>query len=191
MNHTEASPGEEVLSVDGELELHAVSERFIDPLLEVIVRHREWLQQSMNWPAEVKGRADIERTVRGNMMLHQRGYSKMYMLLVAGELVGVLSFNQIEPNNKTAYIGYWRSPDCPRKGVVSQALQKVMAHYSAAGIIRRFVIKCIVTNEASNQVARRNGFQLEGRMREAEFLNGSYHDQHIYGCIIDPASDNQ
>jgi RimJ/RimL family protein N-acetyltransferase len=40
-------------------------------------------------------------------MLHQRGYAKMFLLFLRDEMVGVLSFNQIEPLNKTGYIGYW------------------------------------------------------------------------------------
>lgn len=184
MDHIK-SESEEILAVAERLTLQAVNERFINPLWEVIKRHRTWLQQSMNWPEDVTGREDIERTVKGNAILHQRGYSKMYMVIADGMLVGVLSFNQIEPTNKTAYIGYWRTPDCPRKGVISQSLQTLMAHYSGRGIIRRFVIKCIVTNVASNRVAIRNGFTLEGRLRQAEYLNGRYQDQHIYARIFE------
>jgi len=42
-----------------------------------------------------------------------------------------------------------------------------------------------VTNHASNQVALRNGFTLEGCLKEAEFLNGKFHDQNLYARIID------
>ena len=34
-------------------------------------------------------------------------------------------------------------------------------------------------------VALRNGFVLEGCLRQAEYLNGSYDDQNIYARIID------
>ncbi len=61
----------------------------------------------------------------------------------------------------------------------------MMAHYAQTGEVRRFVIKCIVTNAASNRVAQRNGFTLEGRLKEAEYLNGAFHDQHIDGRIIE------
>lgn len=40
-------------------------------------------------------------------MLHQRGYAKMFMIFKEDELIGVISFNRIEPLNKTAEIGYW------------------------------------------------------------------------------------
>ncbi|MDY8772715.1 hypothetical protein UY868_25500, partial [Escherichia coli] len=35
-----------------------------------------------------------------------RGYAKMFMIFKEDELIGVISFNRIEPLNKTAEIGY-------------------------------------------------------------------------------------
>jgi ribosomal-protein-serine acetyltransferase len=34
-------------------------------------------------------------------------------------------------------------------------------------------------------VALKNGFELEGRLKQAEFLNGHYDDQNIYARIDD------
>ena len=105
------------------------------------------------------------------------------------EIVGVLSFNQIEPINKTAYIGYWIDESHQGQGLLSQALQALMDSFARSGTVRRFVIKCRVANQRSNQVALRNGFTLEGCLKQAEYLNGSYDDQNIYGRIIDCRSE--
>ena len=52
------------------------------------------------------------------------------------------------------------------------------------GEIRRFVIKCRVDNQNSNRVAQRNGFALEGCLREAEMLNGRYDDVNLYARLF-------
>ncbi len=176
---------DEVISVDSHIQLHSVHERFVDPLFELILRNKDWLQQSMNWPQFVNAREDTVKTVQGNYLLHHRNITKMFMILCKSKLVGVVSFNLIEPTNKAAYIGYWLDEAAQGKGILSRSLNAMMMKYAQEGLVRRFVIKCIVTNTASNQVAQRNGFALEGRLREAEFLNGTYHDQNIYGRIID------
>ncbi len=116
-------------------------------------------------------------------MLHQRGYAKMFLIFKDDELVGVLSFNAIEPANKAAYIGYWLDEAHQGQGILSQSLQAFMRYYAGRGEIRRFVIKCRVANQSSNSVALRNGFTLEGCLREAEYLNGAYDDVNIYGKI--------
>ncbi len=109
----------------------------------------------------------------------------MYLIFCQNEMAGVLSFNVIEPINKVAYIGYWLDESLQGQGVMSQSLQALMAHYARRGDIRRFVIKCRVDNQASNAVARRNHFTLEGCMKQAEYLNGDYHDVNMYARIID------
>ncbi|MEY8709268.1 ribosomal-protein-serine acetyltransferase [Mangrovibacter phragmitis] len=189
--NTPQSWQDEVISVDSHIQLHSVHERFVDPLFALILRNKDWLQQSMNWPQFVNAREDTLKTVQGNYLLHHRNITKMFMILCKSKLVGVVSFNLIEPTNKAAYIGYWLDEAAQGKGILSRSLNAMMMKYAREGLVRRFVIKCIVTNTASNQVAQRNGFTLEGRLREAEFLNGGYHDQNIYGRIIDTSQANK
>lgn len=51
------------------------------------------------------------------------------------------------------------------------------------------MIKCRVNNVQEQPVALRNGFQLEGCLRQAEFLNGDYYDVNLYARIIDDSSE--
>ena len=175
----------ETIKVSDSIELRAVEENHITPLHHLICKNKSWLQNSLNWPQSVNTEDDTRKTVQGNMMLHQRGYAKMFMIFSEDELVGVLSFNRIEPLNKTAEIGYWLDESHQGQGIISQALQVLIHHYAKRGEIRRFVIKCRVANLQSNQVALRNGFTLEGCLKQAEFLNDTYDDVNIYARIID------
>ena len=95
----------------------------------------------------------------------------------------MLSFNQIEPINKTAYITGLMKATRGRGCFLGAA--GADGRFARSGTVRRFVIKCRVANQRSNQVALRNGFTLEGCLKQAEYLNGSYDDQNIYGRIID------
>lgn len=178
---------DETIVADAHLSLHSVNERFLQPLFALIQRNKAWLQKAMDWPQYVNKPEDTLKTLRANYLLHHRGFSKMFMLVLDGELVGVFSFNQMEAANRAAYIGYWIDQGAQGQGIVSRALAAVMEKYSREGSVRRFVIRCIVTNEASNRVALRNGFSLEGCLREAEYLNGAFHDQNIYARIVESA----
>ncbi|QML56276.1 50S ribosomal protein L7/L12-serine acetyltransferase [Escherichia coli] len=175
----------ETIKVSDSIELRSVAENHITPLHHLICKNKSWLQNSLNWPQSVNTEDDTRKTVQGNMMLHQRGYAKMFMIFSEDELVGVLSFNRIEPQNKSAEIGYWLDESHQGQGIISQALQAFIHHYAKRGEIRRFVIKCRVANLQSNQVALRNGFTLEGCLKQAEFLNDTYDDVNIYARIID------
>jgi len=174
---------EEIIPVSAHIELRATDERYTTELHNLVVKNREWLQEYLNWPQFVGTEDDTRQNILSNQMLHQRGYAKMFLIFSDNALVGVLSFNAIEPLNKTGYIGYWLDEGHQGQGILSRALEAFIRHYAGRGEIRRFVIKCRVDNAASNQVARRNGFLLEGCLKEAEFLNGRYDDQNIYARI--------
>ncbi|EDW0761048.1 50S ribosomal protein L7/L12-serine acetyltransferase [Salmonella enterica] len=175
----------EIIPVSTTLELRAADESHVPALHQLVLKNKVWLQQSLDWPQYVTSQEETRKHVQGNILLHQRGYAKMYLIFCQNEMAGVLSFNAIEPINKAAYIGYWLDESFQGQGIMSQSLQALMTHYARRGDIRRFVIKCRVDNQASNAVARRNHFTLEGCMKQAEYLNGDYHDVNMYARIID------
>ncbi|POT55252.1 50S ribosomal protein L7/L12-serine acetyltransferase [Citrobacter amalonaticus] len=179
----------EIIEINETLQLRAVNESHVGALHQLVLKNQAWLQQSLNWPQSITSEDDTRKNVQGNMMLHQRGYAKMFLIFMRDALVGVLSFNQIEPLNKAAYVGYWLDEAHQGQGIMSRALQALIHHFAQQGEMRRFVIKCRVDNLASNQVALRNGFVLEGRMKQAEFLNDSYDDVNLYARIVEPASE--
>jgi len=176
---------DDAITVNENIRLHSIHERYVDELFALVVRNKAWLQKAMEWPQYVTGVEETLKMAQGNYILHHRGYAKMFLIYQQEKMVGVISFNQIEPTNKTAYIGYWLDEGAQGQGIISQAVEAVIARYAGEGAVRRFVIKCIVTNEASNRVAQRCGFTLEGRLRQAEFLNGEFHDQNIYARILE------
>ena len=174
---------DELIEVNGDIYLHSVNEKFSESLFTLVMRNQAWLQTAMDWPRHVRTVEDSRKTLMANYLLHHRHYTKMYLIFYRQELVGVFSFNLIEPTNKTAYIGYWLDEQAQGKGIISATIEAMISKFSTEGLVRRFVIKSIVSNQASNQVALRNGFTLEGCLKQAEFLNGQYHDQNIYGRI--------
>ncbi|KFA82427.1 50S ribosomal protein L7/L12-serine acetyltransferase [Enterobacter sp. EGD-HP1] len=173
----------EIIPVSQHIELRSVEERYTADLHNLVVKNRAFLQTAFDWAQHVGSEEDTRRNVQSNQMLHQRGYAKMFLIFKDDALVGVLSFNTIEPTNKAAYIGYWLDEDHQGQGILSRSLQAFMRYYVVRGEVRRFVIKCRVANLQSNNVAVRNGFTLEGCLREAEYLNGRFDDVNIYGKI--------
>ena len=174
----------EIIPVSQQIELRSVEERYTTDLHSLVIKNKNFLQTAFDWAQHVGSEEDTRRNVQSNQMLHQRGYAKMFLIFHDDALAGVLSFNAIEPANKTGYIGYWLDEAHQGKGILSRSLQAFMRHYVELGTVRRFVIKCRVDNHSSNAVALRNGFILEGCMREAEYLNGRYDDVNTYARLF-------
>ena len=174
----------EIIPVSQQIELRSVEERYTTDLHNLVIKNKIFLQTAFDWAQHVGTEEDTRRNVQSNQMLHQRGYAKMFLIFHDDALAGVLSFNAIEPANKTGYIGYWLDEAHQGKGILSRSLQAFMRHYVELGTVRRFVIKCRVDNHSSNAVALRNGFMLEGCLREAEYLNGRYDDVNTYARLF-------
>nr|WP_281959170.1 50S ribosomal protein L7/L12-serine acetyltransferase [Enterobacter mori] len=174
----------EIIPVSQQIELRSVEERYTTDLHNLVIKNKIFLQTAFDWAQHVGSEEDTRRNVQSNQMLHQRGYAKMFLIFHDDALAGVLSFNAIEPANKTGYIGYWLDEAHQGKGILSRSLQAFMHHYVELGTVRRFVIKCRVDNHSSNAVALRNGFMLEGCLREAEYLNGRYDDVNTYARLF-------
>jgi ribosomal-protein-serine acetyltransferase len=100
----------EIIPVSDALELRAVEERYAADLHNLVVKNKTFLQTAFDWAQHVGSEEDTRRNVQSNQLLHQRGYAKMFLIFKSDELVGVLSFNTIEPANKAGYIGYWMKP---------------------------------------------------------------------------------
>lgn len=175
---------EEAISVDKNIQLAPASSRYASELFNIIDRNRKEFNQYMAWPRYVMNEHDEAIFLDICFLQHQKNDGKTYAILFDEVPVGLLSFNRIDSGNKTAYIGYWVDLKLQGKGIITKSVKALMQSYLKSGKIKRFVIKCSVDNQRSNAVAQRCGFELEGRLRKAELLNGVFHDQNIYSFIM-------
>ncbi|MFS0826784.1 GNAT family N-acetyltransferase [Pseudomonas phoenicis] len=172
------------ITVTPELSLVKATPAHASALYRLILRNKTSFAEHLHWPRYIHAQADVERFLAGCAADHQQDLSKTYVLQRQGEPCGVLSFNTIDKANETAYLGYWLDVDAQGSGLLSQAVNALVATYAERAILRRFVIKAAVRNERSNRLALRCGFQHEGVLRQAERIGDEYLDQNIYGLIV-------
>ncbi|UTO28528.1 50S ribosomal protein L7/L12-serine acetyltransferase [Bartonella harrusi] len=178
---------EENLYVDDNIRLTTPSRKFAPALYESIHCNREYFSQFMAWPRFVNHENDTANFLDSCFLAHQKDEGKTYVILFKENPVGLLSFNNIDHENKTGYIGYWLDRKAQGNGIITRAIKALVKHYSSHHLLKRFVIKCATANQKSNAVAKRCGFELEGTLKQAEYLNSVFHDQNIYSWI---SSDN-
>lgn len=84
----------------------------------------------------------------------------------------------------SAVVGYWLGQAYWRRGIVSEALQLITAWaWQQFPETTRLWMPIYARNHASQGVARRAGYTLEGRMPLAIRKNGVAIDAVMYGCI--------
>jgi len=100
--------------------------------------------------------------------------------------LGNVSFFELEgPDARgTAQVGYWLHPDARGRGVMTEALRRVVDHgftAAPAGLgLRRLFLLTAVSNTGSRRVAERSGFVQVGTERAAARVGDGFEDNALY-----------
>jgi ribosomal-protein-serine acetyltransferase len=86
-------------------------------------------------------------------------------------------------DDRKAKVGYFLGSEFAGKGIVTSALNAVLAWCFGPFGLNRIELHCASSNLRSMRVAERLGFVREGLLRQDEFLNGVFVDQYVYGLL--------
>lgn len=104
-------------------------------------------------------------------------------LFVDGILSGSVRLKDIDRIDRKAKIGYFIGQQFTGKGIASSAVFTVLEFCFGPLNLNRIELRCASENEPSKRMAGRLGFVHEGVLRQEEFLNGVFVDQHVYGLL--------
>ncbi len=83
--------------------------------------------------------------------------------------MGNIGLFDIDYNNKTSEIGYWLGVEFTRNGYMTEAMQ-ILEKYAFTELqLNRIQIKCDALNNASESLAQKCGYQLEGKLRATDY----------------------
>jgi RimJ/RimL family protein N-acetyltransferase len=91
---------------------------------------------------------------------------------VDGAVVGCVGAS-IDHTDRLADVGYWMAPESRRQRITTTAVRRLCRWLLDDVGLARLELAAAVTNPGSNAVARRLGFQLEGRRRSALLLSAA------------------
>lgn len=106
-------------------------------------------------------------------------------LLVVGEKepVGMVSFHDLSADGQRAELGYWIAPDSQGRGYATAAVRLLVEYGFEQRGFHRVEARVFERNAASRAVVEKTGFTHEGRIRDAEFVDGAYRDVDVYGLL--------
>lgn len=168
-------------NVDEELQLALVRPEFAAEYLRLVTTQRDYLSQWLAWPKLAHDEDFFLNFVKKSLHDYAEGHSMVCAMLYQGKLVGNISFNHINPQLEKVTIGYWLSQDDQGKGIVSRALNYLIAYAFDTLEIQKIEISVAVDNLPSRKVCERLGMQLEGTITRSENLNGRIVDHCVYG----------
>ena len=163
------------------VKLRLVSPDDADSLFEQIEKTRSQLAKYMPWGESTKS-VDDER----NFLIYcqkRMADKKLWSasIWIDNKPVGMIDLHNIDYDNSHAEVGYWLGGDYQGSGVMTDCLKKLLEiGFDELGL-HKIKLLAEVINSASNAVAEKAGFQLEGILKDEIHSAGKFHDANVYG----------
>ncbi len=115
----------------------------------------------------------------------------MLLVTVDGAVVGEIEFYPISQYLQGYELSYQLfDPACAGKGYATEAVALLSAYLLASKRVARLQLLIHPDNVASQRVAAKTGYELEGVSRRCWFHRGRFHDLQVWsllGARSDPA----
>ncbi len=171
------------LEVDSELRLTAIDQIHPALLYALVDQEREHLKIWLPWVDSSYSPKDSREYIEANRVYRQMGTAGIYGIKYRSDLVGIIGFNTINSQNKSATIGYWLKESAQGKGLMTRSLKRLLRYaYDDRGL-NRLAIAVAVENLRSQKIPEALGFRLEGIQREAEWLHDHFVDHKLYSIL--------
>ena len=100
-------------------------------------------------------------------------------------IVGGIGLHKIDKFSGTVEIGYWVGREYWKKGIVSEAIVVLLDFAFNKLKLNRVELRAYTENLASNNIAKKFGFKLEGTLKKCVRCKATnkIHDANIYGLL--------
>ena len=166
------------LMVEDGLELLAPIEGDARELFVTVDENREYLREWLPWLDDVNSVDDELAMIR--RIRDDKNFNWIYLIRKYGELVGVVSLNWVDWDNRSFGLGYWVSESSSGRGIITKSCRRVIEHCFVDLKLHRSVIEVAVDNHPSRAVAERLGLRLEGVSKDREWL----YDRFTDSCLL-------
>lgn len=129
-------------------------------------------------------RADLARQ-RPEELYRGRGDRFQWIVLAEGVPVGWITLAVTSWEHALAEIGYALTTEVQGRGLMSQALQILVAELFLSTPLERLEARCAIENLASQRVLEKVGFVREGLLRAYFHLDGRRIDNYLYALLRD------
>lgn len=101
----------------------------------------------------------------------------------SAKLIGIIGHSRIQPQNHRAEVGYILHPEYHGKGIIPEALKKVLEY--GFNEMKLHTIEAVIDpdNSASEKVLLKSGFTKEAHFIENQFYEGKFIDTVIYSLL--------
>lgn len=156
---------------------------FDEAICQIVNRNREFLKKYLLWVNYTNTVKDCNNATY--MFIDKWDERDNFAYIITdkeNKPVGYIDIQSMDLYHRSAKFGYFLDEKATGNGYVSDILKELEQILFDRGFIR-LQIDCVVENTASNKVAIRNGYNLDGTLKNAFNLYDKFHDLNVYSKI--------
>jgi ribosomal-protein-serine acetyltransferase len=172
------------LKVSDQITLRAVGLDDVEDIFRTIDTQRDYLGEWLPFVTLTQS-VDFTRSfIQSILDMPYEVREHTFVVLYEGKFAGLVGFRDTDRVNRKTEIGYWLSEPFQHKGIVTKAVQVLIALAFEELGMNRVQIRCAVGNAPSRRIPIRLGFQLEGVERAGElFPDSRFRDLEVYSLL--------
>lgn len=171
------------LIIQHNLKLELIDDHHSKPLFTMLSSDKLYLREWMPWVDSQQSEDDTVRFIQHARKRHELQNGFECAIMIDDTLVGIIGVHGIDHRNKKCSIGYWLGEGYQGQGFMTKSCQALIDYCYDTLDLNRIEIRCATNNVKSQGIPKRLHFIHEGTMRQAEFLNGAFVDQHLYAKL--------
>lgn len=183
------SSGAGVRLDNGAIFLRAPAERDWRPYAELRAESRQFLEPwEPTWPADALTRESFQRRINRYVSdwRADAGYSFLIFRNDDEALLGGISLSNVRRGVAQAgTLGYWMGKPYAGMGYMTQALSLVLDFCFDDIRLHRVEAACLPSNEPSQRLLRRCGFNEDGYARKYLKIRGEWHDHLLFSLLAE------
>ncbi|BDD02823.1 GNAT family N-acetyltransferase [Aureibacter tunicatorum] len=168
------------LSSVNHVKLDTYGVKYLDELYELIQSEKGRLEEWFLWPRSIQSKDDLKKLLERQEYAFWQGMRQHHTIWADGELVGVVEVHTIIQQHRKGELSYWLKSSAVGKGIVTFSCGVLIDHAFSALKLNKLTLRSAKSNLKSVGVAKRLDFEFEGIEKEAELINGEFHDHNIY-----------
>ncbi|MBD3280694.1 GNAT family N-acetyltransferase [Candidatus Dojkabacteria bacterium] len=169
--------------ISDELIMRPLQEKDAEEIFAVIDSNRTILRNWLGWVNNVKSVEDSKKFVIQSI----EGFSKnkvfRFGIFSQQRYAGMIDLDDVSLEHKRAIVGYWLGKEFQRRGIMTEALKKLLEFGFEKLDLNRIEIHIAPNNIKSRAIPEKLGFVQEGRLRQFEWLFDHFEDHLVFSML--------
>lgn len=171
------------LPIDSKISLVQPTYEMANILFDLVDSDREHLRPFLDFVDEVTGPESQTDYIAMKLNGYIKGTDCLFLISCEEQLVGSIDLHFIDKVKRKAEIGYWLHSSQTGKGIMGKCVKKVCEIGFQNLDLNKISLFADVENTASNNVAKKAGFEFVATEKQDLVMYGEFRDMNKYSLL--------